>query len=213
MKAKAGMILLGQGEGIMKTKARIILLGLVMAIALCYVTSARAESNFATGVAAQPAGAGASVNLDFRIEIPRFIYFRVGDAGAGINEVVFEPTAEEIAEGTTGINATGGSGNVEVRLVSNAGNISISEATSGATGLVSGSNTISYDQINTATIGSPPPAPMLSNAGTNSVNITAASGITNLSGQWLYTYDADTVDPPAHGTYTGQVTYTAVAIP
>ena len=61
MKTKVGIILLGQGEGIMKTKARIILLGLVMVIALCYVNFANAESNFATVAGPQ----STAVNLVF----------------------------------------------------------------------------------------------------------------------------------------------------
>ena len=45
----------------MKTKARIILFGLVMVIALCYVSFAKADSNFATGAGPQ----SAAVNLVF----------------------------------------------------------------------------------------------------------------------------------------------------
>ena len=96
MRTKAGIILLGQGEGIMKTKARIILLGLVMAIAFCYVTSVRAESNSAIGAAAASGGAGAAVNLDFQIVIPAFIYFQVGSSGAVVDQIQFAPTAAEL---------------------------------------------------------------------------------------------------------------------
>ena len=87
----------------MKTKARIILCGLAMVIALCYVNFASAKSDFATG-----AGASAYVNLDFQIVIPRVVYFRVGTTGAlNIDTINFGPTATEGA--TPGV-VTGGTG-------------------------------------------------------------------------------------------------------
>jgi len=222
MKTKAGSILLGQGEGIMKTKARIILLGLVMAIAFCYTTSARAESNFATGGAAQSGGGGAAVNLDFQITIPSFIFFRVGSSGAGIDQIQFAPTATDIATPgaiTAGTGGDLGSGTVTVSLISNAGGVDITETNSGATGLADGAgNFISYVQINTATNNGTLPAPALSNVSSNSVSITPTAGsITNRQAQWTYTYD-NPATPPAAGTYGGsvanggRVTYTA-AIP
>jgi hypothetical protein len=207
MKTKTGIILLGQGEGIMKTKARIILLGLVIAIAFCYVTSVRAESNFATG-----AGATASARLDFQIVIPPFVYFRVGTVGAGsIDTINFSPTAAEVATGavTTGTGGDAGGGAVNVDLISNGGNITITESNDGGgTGLNSLSGSISYAQVNT-TDGSIP-APILSDVGGNNVSILSA-GITNLSDVWTYTY-TNPAAPPLPDTYTGQVTYTA-AIP
>lgn len=221
MKTKAGIILLGQGEGIMKTKARIILLGLVMAIALCYVTSVRAESNFATGAAAQSAGAGASVNLDFQIIIPQFIFFRVGSAAA-IDQITFNPTATDVATPGAITAGTGGDllgGRVTLRLVSNAGNIRITENNNSVgAGLGNGSGSfISYAQISTATNDPTLPAPTLSDAGGNTSFPTAVGNITNIQTDWLYTYNNPAI-PPEAGTYGagggtgGRVTYTA-AIP
>ena len=208
----------------MKTKARVILLGLVMAIAFCYATSVRAESNFATGAAAQSGGAGAAVNLDFQIVIPTFIYFRVGSSGAAIDQIQFTPTADEVANATAGIAGTGGdlgTGIVTVSLVSNAGGVDITESNNSAgAGLGDGAgNYISYAQINTATNDGNLPAPVLSDAGSNSVSIPVTAGnITNRQAQWTYTYD-NPATPPEAGTYGtggaatgGRVTYTA-AIP
>ena len=213
MKTKAGIILLGQGEGIMKTKARIILLGLVMAIALCYANSVRADSSSATG-----ANATASVNLDFQILIPRYIYFRVGTAGM-VNTINFQPSAADMATPGALTNGTGGDagpGAVNVEVITNAGGtITITPTNnSGALGLSDGGivNYISYDQIGTGD-GGHISAPGLSDAGGTPVTIVSA-GVTNLSDIWTYTY-INPATPPVAGTYGGslhggRVTYTAV---
>ncbi|MBT8359150.1 MAG: hypothetical protein KJO61_15440 [Deltaproteobacteria bacterium] len=208
----------------MKTKARITLFGLVMAIALCYANFASAESNFATGGAAGSGGAGAAVNLDFQIVIPQFIYFQVGTAGAAIDQITFTPTAAEVANATAGIAGAGGdlgTGIVTVSLVSNAGGVDITESNNSlGAGLGDGAgNFISYAQINTATNDGNLPAPVLSDGGGTSVSIPVTVGtITNRQAQWTYTYD-NPATPPAAGTYGtggaatgGRVTYTA-AIP
>jgi len=223
MKAKAGIILLGQGEGIMKTKARIILLGLVMAVVFCYVTSVRAESNSATGADAASGGAGAVVNLDFQIVIPSFIYFRVGAAGGGNVDIInFAPTDLTPGAITAGTGGDLTGGRVTLSLVSNAGNIRIMENNdSSGAGLGNGSGSwISYAQITTATSDGNLPAPILSNSGGNTSFPTAVGNITNVQTDWLYTYTnpATPATPPAAGTYGvgggtgGSVTYTA-AIP
>jgi len=206
----------------MKTISKIIILGLVMVVALCYANPASAESDFATGAAAQSSGTGASVNLDFQIVIPQFILFRVGSSGAAIDQIGFAPTADQVANATPGIAGTGGdvgSGTVTVRLVSNAGGVDITETNnSGGSGLTDGSgHSISYGQINTATNDGNLSAPSLSDASSNSVSILPTSGnITVRQAQWTYTYDNPATIPEA-GTYGGlanggRVTYTA-AIP
>ena len=195
----------------MKTKARITLLGLVMVISLCYVNFANAESNFATGAGPQ----SAAVRLDFQIVIPKFIYFRVGTAGAGagfIDTINFSPTAIEVATPgaiTAGTGGDVGGGAVNVDLISNGGNITITETNDGGgPGLISASGNISYAQINTGD--GAISAPVLSDAGGNTSSIISA-GVTTLSDVWTYTY-TNPATPPLPDTYTGQVTYTA-AIP
>ena len=205
MKTKAGIILLGQGEGIMKTKARIILLGLVMAIAFCYATSVRAESSFAIG-----SPAIASVNLDFQIVIPRFIYFRVGTVGS-VDTINFAPTPTDVYTGTT-IGGTGGDaifpGAVNVDVISNGGDITINTTNDGGGVGLNGPGILSYSQIHTGDTGNIT-APDLTDGGAVApVVITPAAGVTNLSDIWTYTYE-NPATPPAAGTYTGQVTYAA----
>ena len=206
----------------MKTKARITLFGLVMVIALCYVNFANAESNFATGGAAGSGGAGASVNLDFQITIPSFIFFRVGSSGVVIDQINFNPSATDVATPGAITTGTGGDltgGRVTVRLVSNAGNIRITETNNSiGAGLGDGSGSfISYAQISTATNDPTLPAPTLSDAGGNTSFPTAVGNITNIQTDWLYTY-TNPVAPPEAGIYGagggtgGRVTYTA-AIP
>ena len=209
-------------ESTMKTKARITLFGLVMLIALCYANFAKAESNFATGGAAASGGAGAPVNLDFQIIIPQFIYFQVGTGGAAIDQIQFAPTASDVATPGAITAGTGGDltgGRVTLSLVSNAGNIRITENNnSTGAGLGNGSGSfISYAQISTATNDLNLPAPTLSDAGGNTSFPVAAGNITNIQTDWLYTYN-NPATPPTAGTYGGsvanggRVTYTA-AVP
>jgi hypothetical protein len=204
----------------MKTTSKFFILGLVMVMALCYVNSASAESAFATGAAAQSGGAGASVNLNFQIVIPQFIYFQVGTGGGTIDQIQFAPTATDVATPGAITAGTGGDltgGRVTLRLVSNAGNIRITENNnSGSAGLGNGSTFISYSQINTATTDPNLPAPTLSDAGGNTSFPVAVGNITNIQTDWLYTY-TNPAAPPEAGTYGGlanggRVTYTA-AIP
>lgn len=190
----------------MKTLAKGKIVALIVAVSVCWLSSAAAETGIGTGV-----GSSADARLNFRINIPTFILFTVGTPGAGsIDTVTFDPAAADIAAATAGIAATAGSGTVAVRVVSNGGQVTLFEANDGGgNGLVDGGNFISYDQINTvASIGSILP-PTLSDGGGNSqpVPLTAAP-ITVQTGQWTFTYDNPAV-PPVPGTYTGQVTYTA----
>ena len=197
-------------ESTMKTKARITLFGLVMLIALCYANFANAESNSATGAGPQ----SAAVNLDFQIVIPRFVYFRVGTVGAGnIDTINFNPTPTEVTTPgavTAGTGGDVGGGAVNVDLISNGGNITITPTNDGlGFGLRDGVNNISYAQIITGD-GGTISAPTLSDAGGTPVTLVSA-GVTVVSDVWTYTY-TNPATPPVPGTYTGRVTYTA-AIP
>lgn len=193
----------------MKTTSKIFILGLVMVMGLCYANPVSAETAFDSG----PGNLSAAARLNFEIVIPRFVYFRVGSSGVGsIDTVTFSPSAEQVAEGTSGISGDSGSGVVSVRLISNAGNLNISSTTNGTTGLTSGANTISYGQINTINSSGEIPVLTLSDDTTTTLPITATSGVINLTDTWTYTYDnidITTDDPPVAGTYSGQVTYTA----
>ncbi len=196
----------------MKRTSKILILGLVMVMALCYANSASADTDSATG-----SPATASVALDFQIEIPNFIYFRVGTAVAGtVNEINFYPTATEVSTGATtnGTDGDVGGGAVNVDVISNGGVITITENNNSlGLGLDDGSfNYISYAQIDTGS--GVIPAPALSDGGGTTTTIPA--GVNNLSDVWTYTY-INPPTPPVAGIYGGfanggQVTYTA-AIP
>ncbi len=189
----------------MRTMAKAKILVLMLVVSLCWLSPAMAETGVNTGV-----GSSADARLDFRINIPTFIFFTVGTAGGTIDTVVFDPAAADIANGNPGTAATA-NGTVDVRVVSNGGQISIFEANDGGgNGLDDGgTNYISYGQINTvASMGAIPP-PALSDAGVNSTAVPLTSApITVQTGQWTYTYD-NPASPPVPGTYTGRVTYTA----
>lgn len=191
---------------------KLITAGAIMGLSM--LQPAFSATDVATGAAAQSTGAGASVDLNFNITIPEFILFQVG---AGTETISFAPSATDVANGTANTTGTGGdagAGAVNVRLISNAGTVQIKESNNGTgSGLTNGANNISYAQIKTAETGAggiTPPA--LSDSGANTSTVTPSSGsVTAKSTVWTYTYDNPAL-PPAPGTYTGTVTYTA-AIP
>jgi hypothetical protein len=169
----------------------------------------------------------ASANLDFRVVIPAILRFRVGSDGTGnINEIQFDPAVATLGDGTDTRATSGGDispGVVTVSLLSNAGQITITESnSSGGSGLANangaGADYIPYSEI--LTDSSDPTnfaAPTLSNAGGGTSTPTPTSGnnkVTNRSETWTYTYDNSTVYPAGdYGTSArgGRVTYTAAS--
>ena len=186
----------------MKTRTKVMVLGLVMAMVFCYAGIVGAGSSSDTG-----AGASAAVNLDFQIVIPSFIYLRVGDA-VGVDMIVFSPSVDEVATAAQDIAGTGGNltgGAVTVILISNGGAVTLEANGNG--GLSNGSDTIDFSTIETLTSNPSFQPPILAN-GTSSTTPPLSGNITNLSSQW--TYDFDIPSPNLEGgTYSGQVTYTA----
>jgi hypothetical protein len=180
-----------------------------------------ADSDSASG--ATPLSATA--NLDFRVVIPAILRFRVGTDGNGnIDEIRFDPALATLGDGTDTSATSGGDvspGVVTVSLLSNAGQITITESNnSGGTGLNNGTvgEDIPYSEI--LTTSSDPTdfaAPTLSNAGGGTSTPTPSSGnnkVTNRSENWTYTYDNTSVYPAGdYGTSTngGRVTYTAAS--
>lgn len=151
-----------------------------------------------------------SVNLQFSITIPRFVFLRVG-AAASTNTLAYSPTVTQIIN-STGVLASGGdtgSGNsdVTVQVVSTAGNVRLTAST-GNPNLTSGSNTIPWTTLTasspTGSITAPP-----FNSGNTTLN--AVAGIVNQSGSWRYTWTNPANTVYAAGTYTGTVTYTATS--
>ena len=160
----------------------------------------------------------AAARLDFQINIPGILRFRVGSDAGAIDLVQFSPSGEDLGNGTD-IAGTGGDltgGEVTVDLFSNAGQITITPTNSGTAGLESADgDTISYAEILTeSSDASVLPVPVLSNAGgtTSEPPPTSGTRVTNLTESWTYTYDNTAVYP--EGTYGGatrggRVTYTA----
>lgn len=161
----------------------------------------------------------AAARLDFQINIPGILRFRVGSDAGTIDLVQFSPTAANLGNGTD-IAGTGGDqtgGEVTVDVFSNAGQITITPTNnSGGAGLDNGlGDTISYDEILTSSSDAAVlPVPVLSDAGgsTSEPPPTSGSRVTNLTESWTYTYDNTAVYP--EGTYGGstqggRVTYTA----
>lgn len=160
-------------------------------------------------------------NLNFRINYPRFLRFRVGATGAVINQITFTVPAIQVGLGSpiagTGGEAGGGTA-ATVQVVANNGQVTITATNnSGGLGLgngVAADPRINYNQISTTTSDGNLPAPVLSNAGgTSSLPVlTTAPYVTNRTATWTFSYANATV--PAPGTYGtsargGRVTYTA----
>lgn len=179
---------------------------LLVSALLVAAPAANAGSSFSSGSGTLTT----SVNLQFSITIPRFVFLRVG-AAASTNTLAYSPTVTQIIN-STGVLPTGGdtgSGNsdVTVQVVSTAGNVRLSAATGNAN-LVSGSNSIPW-----STLVATNPTGSITAPAFNSGNITltASGGVVNQSGSWRYTWTNPTNTVYAAGTYTGTVTYTATS--
>ncbi len=153
----------------------------------------------------------ADAQLNLRVTIPRFLFFRVGSVGS-VDTITFAPTDAEVGDGNpiagTGGDAGSGSGaNVAVR--SNGGAITITEDNDGGSGgLGSGAGNISLTEITVTSDNTALDTPALSDAGSNSINVTLSSGnVTNRTAIWTYAYDNTTT--PADGNYDANITYTA----
>lgn len=174
------------------------------ALALTLPVIARAESRITTGTGTITAQA----RVNFSITIPRFIFLQVGTgtllaANTTIDTISFAPAVSVVGNGTavTGSGGNLGSGGVTVRIIGNAGNVSLGAA--GPANLTSGSNTIPWTQISAAITGG---ATHPTINGTNA-NFGASNGAVNINGTWVYSYLNSVT--PGSGTFTGQVTYTA----
>lgn len=169
--------------------------------------AAQAESNVTTGAGT----ISATARVNFSITIPRFIWLQVGTgtllaANATIDTISFTPAVAVVGNGTA-VPATAGSGNlgnggVTVRIIGNAGNVTLGAVSAPAL-LTSGTNTIPWTQISTAITGGAT-HPTINGA---NASFTATANVVNINGTWIYSY-LNTVTP-ASGTYTSQVTYTA----
>jgi hypothetical protein len=178
--------------------------------------SAHAESTTVTGAGALSAPS----HLDFSVVIPRFLSFRVGTAGATIDQITFTVPGASVGNSTPVAGAGGDAGGgtaANVSVIGNGGQVTITE-TNNSTGAglkhATLTDTISYSQITTTSSDATNlQRPVLSDAGGNtSTPVLNASNVTNRTATWTYAYANSGV--PSAGTYGtnakgGRVTYTA----
>lgn len=190
----------------MKKNAKMMVMGLVLAMVFCYAGSSLAGTTVGENTA--------SVTLDFRVNIQNYIEFRVGDLTT-TSTISFQPSPVELSDSTTitgvgGDVAAGADSQVNVSLLSNTPSITITANTSGS-GLVNGADSINWESITTAEIGGSVIAPpLLTNSG-NETSSTVLTGAQNLNTIWEYSYTRLAGDPipTVPGAYTGTVTYIA----
>ncbi|MEN8243591.1 MAG: hypothetical protein ABFS43_01670 [Thermodesulfobacteriota bacterium] len=193
----------------MKTNAKMMVIGLVLAIVFCYAGPGLAETSIGTGAAAS-----AAVNLNFQVSIQNYIEFRVGTDGS-LDTINFSPGIDDLNNSSVvaGENGDLGSGRVSVRLLSNTPSIIITATNNTPSGLVNNGDFIDWESITTTEVtggqGSIAP-PLLTNAG-STTSTTPLNGAQNILTSWAYTYTRRAGDPipTEDGAYTGQVTYTA----
>lgn len=198
----------------MKHSCKQILTVCSLAVAVCFPLHASAEATVATGAGTLSTNA----RIDFRVVIPRVLRFRVGSGGGTVDLVEFQPGSTTLGDGTD-VAATAGSGDqgngdVTVSVVSNAGQITISHDSNGATLNDGGGNTIPYTEILTASSDAVNlDAPTLGTAGTSTPAL--SGNLTNASATWTYAYDNSALyDSGTYGGVNsngGRVTYTATS--
>lgn len=198
-----------------------ILLVSAIAATLTAPMLVHAESTVVTGATANTAA-----RLDFRVIIPRVLFLAVGTGAAGtaltanttVDLTTFDYTTNSAVLGTGVAAAVVTGAIVPVRVVGNAGVITLTAATGGA--LISATtpaDTIPWSQITSVSSDAVNlPAPVIPLTGTgaaSSVVVSSGTKITNRIANWTYSY-ANTVVPAA-GTYGGtaalggRITYTA----
>ena len=182
---------------------------------------ANAESTFVTGAGALTA----SARLDFQINIPKFLYIRVGTGtnaatNATIDLISFTVPAASVGDSSViaGVGGDLAAGTVTARVQGNNGAITFGSTTTGPLNDGAG-DTISYSQIATAVATNTSLTalahPTLVDGATTNIGLVPNVGTkgTNLDAKWTFTYRNQFIVPP--GTYGGvginggRVTYTA----
>ena len=180
-------------------------------------TNALAESSQVTG-AGSPLTT--SANLDFRVNIPGVLRFRIGTAGAAIDNIIFDVPAANVGDGTD-VNATSGgdvaAGQVTVQLFGNRSAITLTPTV--PANLSNGTDTMPYTEIKVSAAtgdgggGLSPNGATRSPIAARAVPVTSGTKITNRNDVWTFVYD-NAAGYPA-GTYGGvntngsRVTWTA----
>ena len=179
----------------------------------CLTGVALAESQFVTTPAVGTQTANA--NLDFRITIPRFVYFRVGTGAAfgaanntTINLIDFNIPAASVGTGVFAANGIGaanqgdlGAGTVTARLIANSWGATATVTATAAGALSNGAgDTIDYTKINVATFALAGvtnslthPATLANGATTIAATATTGTKVIERGAQWVYSYANDAV--------------------
>ena len=159
----------------------------------------------------------ASASLDFQVNIPGIVFLQVGTGAfrqdvTTVDTLIFSPTAAEILGGQP-VAGTGGDlagGRVTVRVWGNAGPLTLAST---ASALTNGNENIPWTQIGVTASSTGLPHPAFDADGNMSAQLATLGGgnspITNLSGDWTYSY-VNGIEP-RRGLYTGTVTYTVSA--
>ncbi len=200
-------------------------LGLALLIGLI-AASVRAELSTMAGTNANSHRAlTATARLDFKINIDKFIYFRVG--GASSIDTVSLTTTASMPTSTTPVAATNGNNQsvawsgaapsfattnavvLPVQLSSNAGQVNLKTTVSSA--LSNGTSTIPFSGLNISSSDSNFPAPPVPDSGTGaSVNVTPTAFsnlVTMRDANWSFTYTSS--QSLAAGVYNGELAFTA----
>ena len=193
----------------------------ILVVAALVSGAALSGSAIAASGTSTTSPASVANNLNLRIVIPSFLFFRVGTVGATVDTITFSPAAANVGNSVSqpglGGDASAGSGS-NIAVLGNNGQVVIgTTVTGGGAGMGTGTAAdgfISYGQVTTGSSDVPNlPAPTLANAGIANVNVALGGGVagagkvTNRSAVWTYGYANATF--PSAGTYTGTVTYTA----
>lgn len=173
---------------------RVFVLILSLGALLCYVGSARAESNTAVG-------GSASVSLDFAIDIPSILFLQIGSVGV-VDTVTFNVTDVPGTGAVAGTSSGAYPVPVQVSgLVGAAATITL--AADSSTPLNDGANNIPFDEISWAAGGVFSPGTFNNNA---AQQLDQFTGSGDRIGTYSFSYDNDTYYPA--GNYIGSVTYT-----
>lgn len=179
-----------------------------------------ASVNFVSGLALQYE---LDVDLNFQVEIPELLMFRVGTDGNVRDTVVFDvvtnPPAPRVNETYNGESLYGNgirvaattNGTLEVEVIANSGTPVITTRVDNPSGLFNGEqNFIPYSEITCTSDNAGIPAPQLANVGIAPVTVTPNryNGlVTQQTANWTYSYE--NTERVAAGRYVGVVTYTA----
>ncbi len=170
---------------------------IALAVALATPVAAMAGSDITTGVGAITA----TVNLDFRIIIPKFVFLQVGTGtlladNAAIDVVEWTPTVAQLGTGPLAAN----SGVVTARIIGNGGVITVNSNTPGPLSNGAG-DTIPYTDISATSSDFAHPA--FAGVGLGTATVTVPNivplKVTDRTATWTFSWANGAVIPA--GTY------------